>query len=106
MRWQDAVGGNISRTNIFSAGVYWGTGDFSINGLANAEGAAINYVKDFCSHNYPQYAPNFDLAKLMGHSSIVGQIGQYKAEIAAAKAKGKPHIMGETNSGKTLFDGS
>jgi hypothetical protein len=29
------------------------------------------YVKDYCSHNYPQSSGSYNLATLMGHSDIV-----------------------------------
>jgi hypothetical protein len=80
--------------------VYFGTGSFSIQGLAPSEGNAMQYVKDFCSHNYPQSASTANLEALMSHSGIVSQVSQYKAEIDAAHAQGKPYVMGETNSGK------
>lgn len=71
----------------------------SIVGLTATEGDANDYVKDYCSHNYPQSSGSYDLAKLMGHSDIASQIEPYAAEISAAAAKDKPHIFGETNSG-------
>lgn len=80
--------------------MYFGTGSFNNAGLVSAEGNAVTYVKDFCSHNYPQSASTANLASLMSHNAIASQIAPYAAEIAAAAAQGKPHIMGETNSGK------
>lgn len=71
----------------------------SIQGLTAVENDSLQYVKDFCSHNYPQSSPNYNLASLMSHSGIAAQISPYKAEISAAAGKGKPWIMGETNSG-------
>jgi hypothetical protein len=97
--WQDAVGSNLSTTNIFSAGVYFGTGNYNNQGLASDESDSIKYVKNFCSHNYPQSQSTANLAALMSHSGIASQVSPYKAEVSAASAKGKPHIMGETNSG-------
>lgn len=96
--WQNAVGSALSTTNLVSAGVYFGTGAPNIQGLAAAEGSAIQYVKDFSSHNYPQ-GGNGNLPSLMSHSSIKSQVAQFAAEISAANGQGKPHIMGETNSG-------
>lgn len=71
----------------------------SIQGLIEQEGDANDYVKDYCSHNYPQSSPNYDLAALMSHSGIASQIAPYAAEVAAAAAAGKSHVFGETNSG-------
>lgn len=99
--WQDQVGGNLSATNIFSAGVYFYTSPMSIQGLSAVEGNANSYVKDYCSHNYPQSASTANLASLMSHSGITSQISSFAAEVSAAKAKGKSHVMGETNSGKS-----
>ncbi|RHZ62021.1 glycosyl hydrolase family 79 C-terminal domain-containing protein [Aspergillus thermomutatus] len=96
--WQDAVCGNLSVSNIISAGVFFGTSPMSIAGLAAAEGEANTYVKDYCSHNYPQSASTANLASLMSHSAITSQIKPFAAEVSAAAAKGKPHIFGETNS--------
>ena len=71
----------------------------SIQGLTQQEGDANIYVKDYCSHNYPQSSPNYNLSALMSHSAIASQISPYAAEISAAAAVGNPHIFGETNSG-------
>jgi hypothetical protein len=100
--WQDDVCGNLSASDIISAGVYFGTSPMSLVGLTAKEGNANDYVKDYCSHNYPQSSGSYDLAKLMGHSAIASQIKPYAAEVSAAAAKGKPHIFGETNSGMFL----
>ena len=97
--WQDAVCGNLSASNLISAGVYFGTSPMSIKALTAAEGDANAYVKDYCSHNYPQSASSANLANLMNHASIKKQIQPFAAEAAAAKSNGKPHIFGETNSG-------
>ncbi|KAK4160629.1 beta-glucuronidase [Cladorrhinum sp. PSN259] len=98
VQWQQAVAGNLSAKNIISAGVYFGTDNFNIASLAKAQGSAISTVKNFCSHNYPQWAGTYNLSKLMSHSGIASQVSQFKAEAAAAKAAGKEYIMGETNS--------
>lgn len=71
----------------------------SIAGLTAAEGTANNYVKDYCSHNYPQSASTANLSSLMSHSEIASQIQPFAAEVSAATKEGKPHIFGETNSG-------
>ncbi|KAH8593538.1 hypothetical protein B0O99DRAFT_662702 [Bisporella sp. PMI_857] len=96
--WQDAVCGNLSASNLISAGVFFGTSPMSISGLTSIEGNSNAYVKDYCSHNYPQSASTANLATLMSHSSISSQIKPFAAEISAAAAKGKAHIFGETNS--------
>ncbi|KAG0155276.1 hypothetical protein PDIDSM_851 [Penicillium digitatum] len=96
--WQDAVCGNLSATDLISAGVYFGTSPMNLVGLTAKEGDANDYVKDYCSHNYPQSAGSYNLAKLMEHSKIATQIEPFASEIAAAAGKGKPHIFGETNS--------
>lgn len=72
----------------------------SIQALASAEGDANAYVKDYCSHNYPQSASTANLASLMNHAQIKTQIEPFAAEAAAAKNQNKPHIFGETNSGE------
>ncbi|KAF2762651.1 hypothetical protein EJ05DRAFT_447020 [Pseudovirgaria hyperparasitica] len=97
--WQTAVGSNLSTTNIFSAGVYFDTNTFSIAGLTAQESStAAQYVREYCSHNYPQSQSSANLASLMSHSAIKSQIAPFKNEITAAKNAGKYHIMGETNS--------
>ncbi|KAL2017348.1 hypothetical protein VTK56DRAFT_2271 [Thermocarpiscus australiensis] len=98
VQWQQAVAANLSANNIISAGVYFGTDNFNIASLAQAEGGAISTVKNFCSHNYPQSSGTFNLTRLMSHSAIASQVSQFKSEAAAAKAAGKDYVMGETNS--------
>ncbi|KAJ5946929.1 beta-glucuronidase [Penicillium verhagenii] len=98
VEWQDEVFGNLSIENIASAGVYFGTSPESIVGLTAVEGSANVYVKDYCSHNYPQSASTADLETLMGHSDIASEIEPFAAEVAAAITKGKEHVFGETNS--------
>jgi hypothetical protein len=82
----------------------------SIAGLTAVEGNANTYVKDYCSHNYPQSPNTADLAGLMGHSQIATQIKPFASEVSAAAAQGKSHIFGETESGITvhhsLYDSS
>jgi hypothetical protein len=99
--WQDAVCGNLSTSDIISAGVYFGTSPMSIVGLAAKEGKENSFVKDYCSHNYPQSAPNFNLTTLMSHSGIASQIKHFAPDISAAIAQRKPHVFGETNSGNS-----
>ncbi|KAL2788516.1 hypothetical protein BJX66DRAFT_352655 [Aspergillus keveii] len=96
--WQDAVCGNLSVTELISAGVYFGTSPMSIQGLGEVEGDANEYVAEYCSHNYPQSSSTANLAALMGHSDIAAQIEGFAAEVEAAEALGKPHVFGETNS--------
>ncbi|KAL2823214.1 hypothetical protein BDW59DRAFT_180787 [Aspergillus cavernicola] len=98
VNWQDAVCGNLSATEIISAGVYFGTSPMSIQGLSAVEGDANSYVKDYCSHNYPQSSNTANLASLMSHSAIASQISPFAADVAAATAMDKPHVFGETNS--------
>lgn len=71
----------------------------SIAGLTAQEGCANFYVKDYCSHNYPQSASTANLSTLMGHSDIASQIEPFFSEVSVAAGEGKPHIFGETNSG-------
>ncbi|KAJ4251068.1 hypothetical protein NW762_011719 [Fusarium torreyae] len=96
--WQDAVCGNLSTSNLISAGVIFGTNPMSIAGLTAIEGQANSYVRQYCSHNYPQSKSTANLAKLMSHSAIASQIKPFAKEVAAATAKNKPHVFGETNS--------
>lgn len=74
----------------------------SIAGLTAVEGQANSYVRQYCSHNYPQSKSTANLAKLMSHSAIASQIKPFANEVAAASAKGKPHVFGETNSGNSI----
>ncbi|KAL4795812.1 hypothetical protein BDV19DRAFT_378566 [Aspergillus venezuelensis] len=98
--WQDAVAGNLSAASIFSAGVYFGTDPMSIQDLAaeEVEAGTNDLVRDYSSHNYPQYSPNYDLAALMSHSGIASQVEPFRQEVVAANEAGKPHVFGETNS--------
>lgn len=101
IQWQDAVCSNLSTDSLISAGVFFGTTPMNIAGLIaqEKEDSASQYVKDYCSHNYPQSGTNANLARLMNHSSIASQIRPFAAEISAAEAQGIPHIFGETQSG-------
>ncbi|KAL4771977.1 hypothetical protein BDW60DRAFT_222873 [Aspergillus nidulans var. acristatus] len=96
--WQDAVCGNLSMTDLISAGVYFGTSPMSIQALSQEEGEANVYVKEYSSHNYPQSQSTADLAALMSHSGIAAQIAGFRGEVEAANAVGKAHVFGETNS--------
>ncbi|KAL4998650.1 Six-hairpin glycosidase-like protein [Aspergillus recurvatus] len=96
--WQNAVCGNLSVTDLVSAGVYFGTSPMSIQGLSQEEGEANVYVKEYSSHNYPQTQSTADLAALMSHSGIAAQIAEFRGEVEAASAVGKGHVFGETNS--------
>ncbi|KAH7210505.1 hypothetical protein BKA60DRAFT_464105 [Fusarium oxysporum] len=96
--WQDSVCGNLSVSNLISAGVFFGTSPMSIAGLTAAEGQANSYVRQYCSHNYPQSKSTANLATLMSHSAIASQIKPFANEVAAAAGKNKPHVFGETNS--------
>jgi hypothetical protein len=71
----------------------------SIQGLTAVEGDANKYVKNYCSHNYPQSQNTADLEVLMSHNAISSQVAPFAAEISAAAAMGKSHVFGETNSG-------
>lgn len=103
--WQNAVCGNLSADGIISAGIYFGTSPMSIAGLAAVEGSANRFVKEYCSHNYPQWSGTYNLTRLMHHGEIASQISGFAGDVAAARAKGKPHIFGETNSGKPAATG-
>jgi hypothetical protein len=99
LSWQDAVCGNLSTTDLISAGVFFGTSPMSIAGLTAVEAGSNEYVKYYCSHNYPQSASTANLASLMSHSAIASEIQSFAAEVSAAAKEGKAHIFGETNSG-------
>lgn len=98
--WQKEVGSALGTKDIFAAGVYFGVTDYNISNLARNEQASLPYVRKFCSHNYPQSAPNFNLSLLMSHAGIKAQIEPFENEYKAAQALGKPYIFGETNSGQ------
>ncbi|KAK0716434.1 hypothetical protein B0T21DRAFT_454242 [Apiosordaria backusii] len=98
IEWQKALASNLSTSNIISAGVFFGTDNFNNANLAREEGNAIATIKNFNSHNYPQWAGTYNLARLMSHSAIATQIAPFKAEAMAAKAAGKEYILGESNS--------
>ncbi|KAK4669095.1 uncharacterized protein QC763_0029010 [Podospora pseudopauciseta] len=98
VEWQRALASNLTTSSIISAGVFFGTDKFNNANLAREEGNAMAAVKNFNSHNYPQWAGTYNLARLMSHSAIATQIAPFKAEAAAARVAGKDYIMGETNS--------
>ncbi|KAK2741184.1 hypothetical protein FQN55_008447 [Onygenales sp. PD_40] len=103
--WQNSVGDRLAKTDIIQAGVFFGVGDYSIQNLIAQEGDAAQYVRSYCSHNYPQSQSNADLARLMSHSSIAENISPWKGEVEAAAGAGKPIVMGETNSGQYCWWG-
>lgn len=77
--------------------------EFNNKDLASNETtAALEYVKTFDSHHYPQSGPSSNLTSLMNHAEIVSRAAAFKGEVAAAKSKGKIHVFGETNSGKRI----
>lgn len=99
--WQVSVGQNLSTPNIIQAGVYLEANGFTNQGLAAVENStAIEYVKTFDSHHYPQSGPSSNLSSLMDHAEIVSRVAKFKGEVAAARSKGKIHVFGETNSGR------
>jgi hypothetical protein len=104
VEWQDAVCGNLSTSDLISAGVFFGTSPMSIAGLTAVESGANEYVKYYCSHNYPQSASTANLASLMSHSGIASEIESFAAEVSSAANEGKPHIFGETNSGTHIIE--
>ncbi|SMQ46611.1 unnamed protein product [Zymoseptoria tritici ST99CH_3D7] len=97
--WQMSLGQNLSTPNIIQAGVYLEAREFNNKDLASNETtAALEYVKTFDSHHYPQSGPSSNLTSLMNHAEIVSRAAAFKGEVAAAKSKGKIHVFGETNS--------
>ena len=63
---------------------------------------AIEYVKSFSDHSYPQTAcggASTNLSQLQNHSSIVQYVKTFQAEVTAAAGLARPLFFGETNSG-------
>ncbi|KAJ5141040.1 hypothetical protein N7526_002035, partial [Penicillium atrosanguineum] len=52
--WQETVCGNLSSSDVISAGVYFGTPPMSVKDLASREESTNSRVKNYCSHNYGQ----------------------------------------------------
>jgi hypothetical protein len=103
--WQVSVGQNLSMPNILQAGVFLEASGFTNEGLAAVENStAIQYVKTFDSHHYPQSGSTSNLSSLMNHAETVARIAKFEGEIAAAKGKDKIHVFGETNSGKLFTE--
>ncbi|EED21950.1 hypothetical protein TSTA_091910 [Talaromyces stipitatus ATCC 10500] len=100
IQWQNAVCGNLSVTDLIPAGVSFGTFPMRIADLTAVEGTASIYDKDYCFHNYPQFTSTANLSSLMSHSGIESQTQPFAAEVSAAAQEGKPHVLGETNSGR------
>ena len=100
--WQAAVSHGLNKSAIVEAGVYLQPPNWAIAKLAPSEGPSGRYVKSFSGHSYPQSAcggASTNLQSLMSHSGIVTYTAKYSIEAKAAKAIGKPYVLGETNSG-------
>ena len=110
--------------NIFQAAVYLQIPTWSTAGLVPMLGSAVNFVKTFSGHSYPQSAcggASTNLQSLLSHSSvhhqhpytclesyldylrsrsIVSYTSRFRSEANAAHNAGKRYFLGETNSGE------
>ncbi|KAL4267884.1 Beta-glucuronidase C-terminal domain-containing protein [Pleurotus pulmonarius] len=87
--------------NIFQAAVYLQIPTWSTAGLVPMLGSAVNFVKTFSGHSYPQSAcggASTNLQSLLSHSSIVSYTSRFRSEANAAHNAGKRYFLGETNS--------
>lgn len=102
--WQRAIAAALPADDLISAGVFFDPEPFQLCELAPLmeESGTLRYARDFSLHNYPQYGPDYDLARLMNHTRIAEQIAPFEVEIEAANAVGKPHVIGETNTGELM----
>ncbi|EJD06326.1 uncharacterized protein FOMMEDRAFT_25640 [Fomitiporia mediterranea MF3/22] len=92
---------SLSVGDFFQGAVYLSYPSWSTAGLIPKLGSAIEFVKTFSGHSYPQSAcggASTDLPSLMSHSDIVSYTSKYTAEARAAHAQGKKYFLGETNS--------
>lgn len=97
--WQESVATALDKESIIQAGVFFGTGSFSVEELVAKEGASASYVRSFSEHYYPQSGSTANLTDLMSHSSIVSGVSAFEDDINAASSLDKPFVFGETNSG-------
>ncbi|KAL1961736.1 hypothetical protein VTN77DRAFT_1098 [Rasamsonia byssochlamydoides] len=96
--WQQSVGTGLNRTSIIQAGVFFGSGDWSIAELAPQEGSSEVHVKSFCDHYYPQSASTANLPQLMNHSAIIEGVAGFADDVSVAIDRKIPFVFGETNS--------
>ncbi|OCF73199.1 hypothetical protein I204_06429 [Kwoniella mangroviensis CBS 8886] len=101
--WQKAVSSALDKDDIVEAGVFLEPPKFSVQELAPQEQGndTLHIVKTFADHAYPQSAcggSKTDLATLMEHSRVKAFVDEFKPEVEAAVAVGKPIVFGETNS--------
>uniref|UniRef100_A0A0W0G4A6 Beta-glucuronidase C-terminal domain-containing protein n=1 Tax=Moniliophthora roreri TaxID=221103 RepID=A0A0W0G4A6_MONRR len=99
--WFTALAPSIG--NIFQGAVYLDR--WTISGLIPQLGNAINTVKSFSGHSYPQSAcggASTNLQSLMSHAGIVSYTRKYSSEASAVHNAGKRYFLGETNSGRTV----
>ncbi|KAJ9245055.1 CAZyme family GH79 [Paecilomyces variotii] len=96
--WQKSVATALDKESIIQAGVFFGTGSFSVEELVAREGASASYVRSFSEHYYPQSGSTANLTDLMSHSSIVSGVSAFEDDINAASSLDKPFVFGETNS--------
>ncbi|KAL1870541.1 hypothetical protein VTK73DRAFT_2580 [Phialemonium thermophilum] len=95
--WSVMVGRAVNRTSIIQAGnsndspPKWGAAEL----IAKQNATVKEYIATYAHHNYP----GGSIQSLMSHSNIVSNVQRFDADVAAAKAVGKPYVLGETNSG-------
>lgn len=116
------MAGSLGNSAIFQGGVYL-SNSWPLSTLLSTleSSSAINYIKSFSRHSYPQSAcggASTNLQTLMSHSyvhtppritrltavsssGIVFYMSAYAAEAKTVKAAGKAYFIGETNSGKS-----
>lgn len=102
MYWQTQVGKALNKTSFAQAGVRlnmgggWTTAETTVH-----EGAALEYVKTYGQHSYPQSACGGAatyLNTLMSHTNIYSYLKAFWFDATYATAQGKPYIISETNS--------
>ena len=105
--WQLAVTSPLAQPNIIQAGnLEQPPSLYNVSNLIKYEDPlALETVKTFSHHNYPQstyFADSVNLEALMKHQNIVENVGTFKADVEVARSVGWEYVLGETNSGNSL----
>ncbi|CZR51750.1 uncharacterized protein PAC_01627 [Phialocephala subalpina] len=101
--WQLAVTSPLAQPNIIQAGnLEQPPSLYNASNLIKYEDPlALETVKTFSHHNYPQstyFADSVNLEALMKHQNIVENVGTFKTDVEVARSVGWEYVFGETNS--------
>jgi hypothetical protein len=108
VEWQTALGQALDLTYLVQAGSYYQPPSYGWSAqsfFASANARALEYIRVFSHHNYPQttFAGHGDppnLETLMSHSNITANVAPYADDAKVAHMNGLQYVFGETNAGE------